>query len=141
MQTANKPQSSNTALKHQSPRGDHGSRRRVMVSPEAFNKPNQEKTMTSNIERMNIQLIRSPDAIAIGLDQHIVRHSPTGIEWGYGGSGPADLALSILTQYAGQEFADRHYQQFKFDVIASIPREGGTITVEKIEQWIDKVKA
>ena len=111
------------------------------MSPEAFNKPNQEKTMTSNIERMNIQLIRSPDASAIGLDQHIVRHSPTGIEWGYGGSGPADLALSILTQYAGQEFANRHYQQFKFDVIASIPREGGTITVEKIEQWIDKAKA
>ena len=92
-------------------------------------------------KRENIQLVRSPESTAIGLDQHIVRHSPTGIEWGYGGSGPADLALSILTQYAGQEFADRHYQQFKFDVIASIPREGDTITAEKIEQWIDKVKA
>ena len=25
------------------------------------------------------------------------RHSPTGFEWGYGGSGPAQLALAILT--------------------------------------------
>ena len=113
-----------------------------MVTPEGSStRPKKEKTMTSKKERENIQLIRSPDAMAVGLDQHIVRHSPTGIEWGYGGSGPADLALSILTQYAGQEFADRHYQQFKFDVIASIPREGGTITAEKIEQWIDKAKA
>lgn len=27
---------------------------------------------------------------------HVMLHSPTGFEWGYGGSGPADLALSIL---------------------------------------------
>ena len=26
----------------------------------------------------------------------VVHHSPTGYEWGYGGSGPADLALNIL---------------------------------------------
>jgi hypothetical protein len=30
---------------------------------------------------------------------HYVVHSPTGFAWGYGGSGPADLALSILTHY------------------------------------------
>lgn len=27
---------------------------------------------------------------------HLEYHSPTGFAWGYGGSGPADLALSIL---------------------------------------------
>jgi hypothetical protein len=26
-------------------------------------------------------------------------HSPTGIEWGYGGSGPAQLALALLCDY------------------------------------------
>ena len=97
--------------------------------------------MSNPKERKNIELIRCPEATAVGLDQHIVRHSPTGIEWGYGGSGPADLALSILTQYAGQEFANRHYMQFKFEVIANIPRKGGTITAEIIEQWIDNAKA
>jgi len=32
---------------------------------------------------------------------HIIRHSPTGMEWGYGGSGPADLARSILIDALG----------------------------------------
>ena len=27
---------------------------------------------------------------------HVRHHSPTGMEWGFGGSGPADLAHSIL---------------------------------------------
>lgn len=32
---------------------------------------------------------------------HCVYHSPTGFETGYAGSGPADLALSILADYFG----------------------------------------
>jgi len=31
--------------------------------------------------------------------KHIVQHSPTGMTWGYYGSGPHDLALSILADY------------------------------------------
>jgi len=31
--------------------------------------------------------------------KHVVYHSPTGFEIGSDGSGPADLALSILTDY------------------------------------------
>lgn len=34
---------------------------------------------------------------------HIVLHSPTGFEWGYEGSGPADLALSILAEHLGDK--------------------------------------
>ncbi|MGC9084405.1 MAG: DUF6166 domain-containing protein, partial [Anaerolineae bacterium] len=65
--------------------------------------------------------------IAVTVDgrplQHIVRYSPTGFEWGYGGSGPADLALSILRDYLGdhpeaEEIADRLYQEFKECCIA-----------------------
>jgi hypothetical protein len=33
------------------------------------------------------------------LLQHCVLHSPTGMETGYAGSGPADLAASILADY------------------------------------------
>lgn len=33
--------------------------------------------------------------------RHVVWHSPTGFEYGYGGSGPADLALSILADFYG----------------------------------------
>lgn len=31
--------------------------------------------------------------------EHIIHHSPTGFEFGYNGSGPADLALSILADH------------------------------------------
>lgn len=33
--------------------------------------------------------------------RHIRNHSPSGFEWGYGGSGPAQLALAILADYLG----------------------------------------
>jgi hypothetical protein len=32
---------------------------------------------------------------------HVVYHSPSGLEYGYGGSGPADLALSLLAHWFG----------------------------------------
>lgn len=34
---------------------------------------------------------------------HIAWHSPSGMTWGYGGSGPADLALSLLVDALGDE--------------------------------------
>jgi hypothetical protein len=34
--------------------------------------------------------------------RHIVVHSPTGLSWGYGGSGPTDLAISLLADYFGE---------------------------------------
>jgi len=41
-------------------------------------------------------------------------HSPTGFEWGYGGSGPAQLALAILAEHLGDDHAAlRLYQDFK----------------------------
>lgn len=34
---------------------------------------------------------------------HIVKHSPTGFAWGYGGSGPAELARCILIHFYGDQ--------------------------------------
>lgn len=50
--------------------------------------------------------------------QKVYNHSPDGFNWGYGGSGPAQLALAVmlaLTHKAG------NYQEFKSRVIAAIP--------------------
>lgn len=33
--------------------------------------------------------------------RHVVKHSPAGFEWGYEGSGPADLARSLLIDVLG----------------------------------------
>ncbi len=68
--------------------------------------------------------------------KHIVRHSPTGLEFGYGGSGPADTALSILTDLLGPEIAGRFYQHFKWDFIAQARENVLTITEQQIRAWL-----
>ena len=49
-------------------------------------------------------------------------HSLTGFEWGYGGSGPAQLALAIISDHLGDDRrAMELYQQFKWAVVANLP--------------------
>lgn len=67
---------------------------------------------------------------------HAVRHSPTGIEWGYLGSGPADLARSILLAFTDEATADRLYQVFKAEVVAAVPRAGGVIRAADVRAWL-----
>ena len=38
----------------------------------------------------------SKGARLTNVPHYVIHHSPTGYEWGYGGSGPADLALNIV---------------------------------------------
>ena len=85
----------------------------------------------------DIKLVRDSQGYANANVQHgIVRHSPTGFEWGYGGSSPADLALNILTAIIGQQEAEQVYQKFKDDFIATMPFEGGTIKASDIDVWL-----
>ena len=61
-------------------------------------------------------------------------HSPTGFEWGYGGSGPAQLALAILADHCqDDEQALNFYQRFKWAVIAELPHRSWTLTTEGID--------
>lgn len=85
-----------------------------------------------------------------------IHHSPKGHEWGYGGSGPADLALDILNWFyplgeteeecvkCYQGYSSRKawnlHQSFKKDIVAQIPHEGGTVEAEIIRQWLKYVK-
>lgn len=51
-------------------------------------------------------------------------HSPTGFEWGYGGSGPAQLALAILADcLEDDERALDLHQGFKSYVVARLPEK------------------
>jgi hypothetical protein len=55
----------------------------------------------------------------------LANHSPTGFSWGYGGSGPAQLALALLADHFGphnKDEARRRYQDFKFAAIARLPQ-------------------
>ena len=65
-------------------------------------------------------------------------HSPTGLEWGYLGSGPAQLALAILADCAGDDiYAKGMHQRFKMDCVGSLPREGWILLEENIQSWVN----
>jgi hypothetical protein len=42
-----------------------------------------------------VQRMETPGRIATNVPHRLVHHSPGGFEYGYGGSGPADLALNL----------------------------------------------
>jgi hypothetical protein len=87
-------------------------------------------------------IVRTPQGVTATVDdkplRHIPLHSPTGFEFGYGGSGPADLSLAILADYFESKdsiddfyngpvlgnlsnagvLAHRYHQPFKWSFIA-----------------------
>ena len=76
-------------------------------------------------------------AMVEGVRREWVWHSPDGFEWGYGGSGPADLALNILLTATGdRDFSAKHHQAFKWQFVAKLPPEGGVIDANDIAVWI-----
>ena len=72
--------------------------------------------------------------------QELANHSPDGFNWGYGGSGPAQLALAILLDATGdKELALRKYQNFKWDVIANLTMGAPfQLTEAEINEWLEK---
>jgi len=88
--------------------------------------------------RMSDKIIlkRIPGGAVMEGCEHVVYHSPTGIEWGYGGSGPADCARSILLHFIEPLLAEGVYQVFKEDVLVSMPHAGGEISREQVDEWL-----
>jgi len=97
-------------------------------------------------------LKRDEVGVWTNVQHHVVVHSPTGFEWGYAGSGPADLALNIVQTllnergYTGERVdcyqgwcwdkAWELHQDLKFDIIARVPHEGATIPYELLSNWL-----
>lgn len=68
-------------------------------------------------------------------------HSPTGFEWGYCGSGPAQLALAILADHCkDDERALNFHQRFKWAVIAELSTRHWMLTSDEIEQTLALLK-
>lgn len=73
------------------------------------------------------------DVCAVPPRLDLGNHSPTGFEWGYGGSGPAQLALALLAHVLGNERrALGLYQDFKWAVVANLPSSGWELTEDEI---------
>jgi hypothetical protein len=65
------------------------------------------------------------------------KHSPNGFEWGYGGSGPTQLALAILADHLGDdEKALQLYQLFKWQVVAFLPHQSWILTSNEVEDRV-----
>lgn len=55
----------------------------------------------------------------------LVQHSPAGFNWGYTGSGPAQLACALLLDYYDDEsVANHHYIQFRDAVVSQLSCDG-----------------
>jgi hypothetical protein len=70
--------------------------------------------------------------------QKLFNHSPDGFQWGYGGSGPAQLALAILLDFTCDSQRSLHiHQDFKRDKIAGLG-EKFILTDGEIQNWLDR---
>ena len=65
-----------------------------------------------------------------------VYHSPDGFNWGYGGSGPADLARSILWDYLGVKPTKGFVYSFKCDFVSGW-KDKWEVSSKEIQDWID----
>jgi hypothetical protein len=97
-----------------------------------------EATYISEIsEDGGISTFKKMDNGAIILLPHIMYHSPTGMNYGYSGSGPADLARSVLSHAVGLEIADRLYQDFKQEFVAA-SKDRFSVSLSTIQGWVVK---
>ena len=67
-------------------------------------------------------------------------HSPTGFEWGYGGSGPAELSRQMLRHHFGTWTHSSVYQPFKREIISNLPSKEWVLTTNDINEWLQSGK-
>jgi len=73
-----------------------------------------------------------------GKSLKVRNHSPTGFNWGYGGSGPAQLALAIMLELAPGA-ATMLYQDFKREVVAAWKiDEDFWVPLDDVLRWIEE---
>lgn len=99
-----------------------------------------------------IVLKRDELGVHTNVPHLVTHHSPTGFEFGYGGSGPADLALNIvemilhrmgydgpMTKCWGGECYEKAYelhQSFKRQFVAGVPHQGCVIPLDTATSWV-----
>lgn len=66
----------------------------------------------------------------------VVNHSPTGFQWGYSGSGPAQLALALLLLVTDKETAQRLHQKFKSEFIETLLKDRPFDVEIDLEDWV-----
>jgi hypothetical protein len=72
------------------------------------------------------------------------RHSPAGFNWGYSGSGPAELARAVLIACCPDDDFVRQpyvYQSFKAVYVSVIRTEAWALRRSEVRRWVERVKS
>ena len=120
------------------------------TSMSADNETYTDLTLFNLIED-GIILQRLQGNVLTNIPHLVTHHSPTGFEFGYAGSGPADLALNICEMmlnrlgYQGEREkcwrgdcwrrTFELHQAFKFKFIAGVDQAGAVIPYAEVEAW------
>jgi hypothetical protein len=83
-------------------------------------------------------VLKNGQPLSPAPSQKLRNHSPDGFNWGYGGSGPAQLALALLLDVSGNSnTALAHYQRFKWEKIAALELDlPWDMSESEIENWL-----
>lgn len=102
------------------------------------------KTYTGSRTADGCAVTVTDDAGCRELDprRDVRNHSPDGFEWGYAGSGPAQLALALAADVLDDnEAALGVYQRLKSRVVVGLSREGWTLTGDELAETIRTLQA
>jgi hypothetical protein len=82
---------------------------------------------------------KEPRPLDPGTD--LRNHSATGFQWGYAGSGPAQLALALAAEVLGDdELAQDVYQRLQFRLVGRPPHDGWSLTEDRLRQAIRDIQ-
>lgn len=84
-----------------------------------------------------VTVLKNSQEFSAKPSQDVWNHSPCGFEWGYCGSGPAQLALALLLEVTSRDEAVRAHQDFKSMIVAAFPHKQWACTGEGISNWLD----
>lgn len=116
-------------------------------------KATSSKVYTAELPPCEGHIVWVTDGPAQYRLRHVVHHSPGGFEWGYEGSGPADLALSLCADILGPEPETRPifrgervgatawdvHLQIRWRIVSHLPRgQGWTLTGQRL---LDVIRA
>lgn len=97
-----------------------------------------DSTGTCQVDR-----VRPDGASPLDPRRDLRNHSPSGFGWGYGGSGPAQLALALLADHLRDgPRALGLYQDFKHLVVARLDQDSGwRLTPADLDEAIRTIEA
>jgi hypothetical protein len=97
-----------------------------------------QRTENGCVVTVNGDLQGCESTLSLRLD--LRNHSPTGFEWGYGGSGPSQLALALCAHVVGDAVAAKVYQAFKMRAIATIRADEWWLDETTIRDEIERIE-